>query len=114
MTIKANKSGELDIDRKNDYYRCKWDEIGVKAFNQTVFQPYSALVFKDLVNGHRMFQPYSGGPYDKDKYDLVKDQWDHEHCSICNFKIMKDCSYWFNTGRVHLLCDACYDFYIKA
>lgn len=114
MTNKAKRSGESNINRDQEYYRRTWDEILDKTFTQTIFHSYPALVSKELVNGHRMWQPYCGAEYDKSKYDLVEGMWDHEHCSICNFKILDDHTYWFNAGRVRLLCDECRDYYVRS
>lgn len=111
MTNKLNRSGELDQDRNHESYKRTWDEIIDKKFTQTIFHSYPALVCKELVNGQRMWKPYNGEPYDQDKYELVKDMWDHEHCSICGFKILDNHTYWFNERRVRLLCDECHDYY---
>jgi hypothetical protein len=108
---KENRSGDPTIDRKNDYYIQTWEETLDKTFTQMVFLPFPALVNKALVNGYRNWKPYYDGEYDKDKFDLVKDMWDHEHCSICNFKITEGNTYWSNKDRIRLLCDGCYDFF---
>ena len=105
----GNRSGDPAIDRNAAYYRRTWKETIDKTFRQTVFHPCPALVQKELVNGHRMWQPYEDGDYDKAKYDVVEDMWDHEHCSICNFRIIAGHTYWLNERRVRLLCDECYD-----
>jgi hypothetical protein len=110
---KASRSGDRAIDRNDAYYRRTWEDILDKTLCQTVFQPSPALVQKELVNGHRMWQPYEGGDYDKEKFDLVEDMWDHEHCSICNFRIVAGNTYWFNQGRVRLLCDECHDHFAR-
>ena len=114
MTNKANRTGESYIDRSDKYYKRTWDEIVDKTFSQSIFHSYPALVCKELVNGHRMWKPYDGKEYDKDKYDLVKDIWDHEHCSICNFKILDGHTYWFNKKRIRILCDECHDYFKKS
>ena len=38
---------------------------------------------------------------------------DHEHCSICNVRITTGNTFWFNAGRVRLLCDECHDHFDK-
>ena len=111
---KENRSGNPTVDRKNEYYRRVWEETIDKTFSRAVFIPYPALVRRELVNGHRNWEPYYGGEYNKEKYDLVKDMWDHEHCSICNFKITTGKTYWFNKNHIRLLCDECYDYYKKS
>jgi hypothetical protein len=110
---KENRSGDPAIDRKNNYYTKVWEETIDKTFAQLVFFPFPALMNKELVNGNRNWKPYYGGEYDKEKFDLVKDMWDHEHCSICNFKITEGNTYWSNTNRIRLLCDECHDYYSK-
>jgi hypothetical protein len=111
---KGNRSGNPGIDRNDAYYRRTWEETIDKAFSQTIFHSYPALVQRELVNGHRMWQPYEGGEYDGEKFDLVKDMWDHEHCSICNFRIVTGNTYWFNDSRVRLLCDECHDHFDRS
>ena len=108
------RSGDPTIDRSDDYYQQTWVETIDKSFSQTVFIPYPALLCKEPVNGYRSWKPYNGSEYNKYKYELVKDMWDHEHCSICNFKITEGNTYWFNEGRVRLLCDECYEYYKKS
>jgi len=105
------RSGEADIDRNHEYYRSMYEEIPDKQFLQKIFRPIPALVSRKLINGHRMWKPYRGGEYDTDAYELVQDMWDHEHCSICNFKIFTDHTYWLNNNGVRLLCDECHDYF---
>jgi hypothetical protein len=69
----------------------------------------SALVAKEQVNGYRMSKDYHGEPYDETKFDLVEGMWDHEHCSVCWFRITDGYTYWENTKRIKLLCDACHE-----
>ncbi len=102
------------INRNDEYYKQTWEEIIDKDFAKTVFIPYPALVCKKPVNGHRNFLPYYGGQFDQEKYDLIDDMWDHEHCSVCNYKIKEGDTYWFNKGRIRLLCDECYIYYKKS
>jgi len=111
---KNKRSGGSYVDRSNDYYKRTWEETIDKTFMQAIFVPYPALVNKELVNGHSHWQPYYGGGYDKDKFDLIEGMWDHEHYSICNFKITDGNTYWFNKNRVRLLCDECHDYYRKS
>lgn len=107
------RSGDPTISRDNDYSRSRFTEIVDKAFTRDIFKPYPALVSKEPVNGNRMWSPHYGGDYDKEKFDIVDNMWDHEHCSICDFKIKDGHSYWSNAKRVRLLCGACYDYFIK-
>jgi hypothetical protein len=105
------RSGEADIDRNQEYYRSLYEEILDKQFLQNIFRPIPALVSKKRINGPRMWKPYQGGEYDPDAYELVQNMWDHEHCSICNFTILTDHTYWLNDNGVRLLCDECHDYF---
>lgn len=108
------RSGDSSIDRNHDYYRIRYDEILDKVFVKKLFNPFPALVSRFPVNGHRMWKPYYGGDYDKNEYDLIDGMWDHEHCSICDFKIIDGHTYWTNANLVRLLCDECYKYFTKA
>lgn len=107
------RSGDPTINRGSDYSQSRFNEIVDKTFTHETFHAYPALVSKAPVNGHRMWSPYYGGDYDKEKFDLVEGMWDHEHCSICDFKIKDGHSYWSNLKRIRLLCDECYDYFKK-
>src|SRR5262249_35425295 len=37
--------------------------------------------------GHRVLILYEGGPYNKQRFSLVKGGWDHEHCTRCGATI---------------------------
>jgi hypothetical protein len=103
------KSGDFSISRADDYYRKAFSEIRDRHFEQRTFTSRPALVAKEPVNGHRSWKDYHGEPYDASKFDLVEGMWDHEHCCICWFKIKDGHTYWENTKRINLLCDACYE-----
>jgi hypothetical protein len=109
----GNRSGDPAIDRDDACYRRIWDETADKTFRQTAFCPSAALVSRELVNGHRMWRPYDGSEYDDKEYELVEGMWDHEHCSICRFRIVAGNTYWFNQRRMRLLCDECHDHFDK-
>ena len=107
------KSGDFSISRDDDYYRKAFAEIPRRQFKQVIFAPRPALVAKEPVNGHRMWQDYHGEPYDASRFDLAQGMWDHEHCSVCWFSIQDGHTYWENEGRIQLLCDACYEAFSK-
>ena len=107
------RSGEPDINRNDNYYRSGFNEITDKYFVQETFRNYPALVAKEGVNGARKWTPYYGGDYDKDKFDVVNDMWDHEHCSLCFFTIKDGYTYWSNKRQVNMLCDECYDAFLR-
>ena len=102
------------MKRDHDYYRKTFDEITDKRFYDCVFHSYAALVSKEPINGQRMWKPYYGGHFDGEIYELIEDMWDHEHCSICSYKIEDGQSYWVNEKRVRILCDECYEYYKSA
>jgi len=103
------KSGDFSISRDDEYHGKSFSEIKDKAFEQRIFSTHAALVSRDLVNGHRMWKEYDGGPFDESKFELAAGMWDHEHCSVCFFAIKDGFTYWRNAGEVELLCDACYE-----
>jgi hypothetical protein len=107
------KSGDFSVSRDDEYHRKQFAEIGDPAFVQRTFFSHAALVAKQPVNGHRMWKDYHGEPYDKSEFDLVEGMWDHDHCSICFFTIKDGFTYWENTNRVRILCDACYEAFVK-
>jgi hypothetical protein len=107
------KSGDYSISRDGEYHRKHLAEITDRAFVQRTFSSHAALVAKQPVNGHRMWTDYRGQPYDKSEFDLVDGMWDHEHCSICWFTIKDGFTYWENTNRITLLCDACCEAFTK-
>ena len=108
------KSGDFSISRDAPYYRKAFAEIPDRRFEQRSFIPRAALVAKEPVDGWQMRKDYHGEPYDAASFDLVEGMWDHEHCSVCWFRIENGNTYWENNGRVKLLCDACYEVFSKA
>ena len=107
------KSGDPSIARDTEYYRKAFSEILDRNFVQRTFSSHAALVAREPVNGHRMWQDYHGEPYDASKFELVEGKWDHEHCSICWFTINDGHTYWENGNRIKLLCDACYEAFVE-
>ena len=103
------KSGDHSIPRDTDSYRKQFAEIRDRNFVQRTVASHPALVAKEPVNGHRMWQDYHGEPYDAAKFDLVEGMWNHDHCSICWFTIKDGYTYWENEKRIKLLCDSCYE-----
>jgi len=95
------------------YYREAFAEIHDRQFEQRSFSSRPALVVKEPLNGYRTWQDYRGEPFDKSKFDLVEGMWDHEHCSVCLFTIKDGYTFWENDRRIKLLCDACYEAFMK-
>lgn len=109
----ARRSGDPSLDREEGYLREQANAITGWQFSRVVFHPYAALVSKELVEGQHMWRPYAGGECDEDMFELVDGMWDHEHCSVCSFKITDDHAYWENASRIVLLCDECHEFYAR-
>lgn len=107
------RSGDFSVSRDDDYYRKEFAEIADRAFVQRSFASRAALVAKKPVNGCRVWADYHGQAYDESEYELVEGMWDHDHCSICWFRITDGFTYWENSGRIKLLCDACYEAFAK-
>ena len=108
------KSGDYSISRDDECFLKAFAEILNRHFEQRTFSARPALVAKEPVNGHRLWQDYHGEPYDKSKFNLVENMWDHEHCSICSFTIKAGHTYWEDDRRITLLCDACHQAFTKA
>ena len=106
------KSGDFSQSREDDYYRKAFGERD-RHFVQRTFASGPALVSKEDIDGHRMWTIYDGKPFDASKFELVEGMWDHEHCSICWFRIEDGHTYWENDRRSTLFCDACYEAYSK-
>jgi hypothetical protein len=107
------KSGDFSVSRDDAYHRERFAEITDPNFVCRTFATRAALVGRTLVSGHRVTKDYHGGPFDHAAFDLVEGRWDHEHCSICWFTIRDGHSYWENGKRITLLCDACYEAFMK-
>ena len=103
------RSGDYSISYDDEFYRNEFARIMDRHFEQRSFSIRSALVSKQPVNGNRIIKDYHGGDYDKSIFDLVENMWDHEHCSVCYFKIKDGYTYWENKDGIILLCDACYE-----
>jgi hypothetical protein len=107
------KSGDFSDPRDTDYYRKEFADITDRAFVQRTFASHAALVARKPVNGHRMCTDYHGQRYDESEFELVESMWDHEHCRACWFTIKDGFTYWENADRIKLLCDACYEAFMK-
>jgi hypothetical protein len=103
------KSGDYSIPRDDEYHQNLFSQITDRAFTQRTFSLRPSLVAKEPVNGLRLWKDYDGEDYDPSKFTLVEGMWDHEHCFVCWFTIKEGFTYWENTKRVKLLCDACYE-----
>lgn len=102
-------SGDFANPVDDKTWQANLAELQGRTYTQVTFSKRPALLSKKPVNGHRMWKDYHGGPYDEDAFDLVQDMWDHEHCSVCYFKILDGHTYWESEKRIKLLCDACHE-----
>jgi hypothetical protein len=89
--------------------RLEFDSIDDTNFKQFAFNPRPALVNKEGGDCY----PYGGEEYDKARFDVKDEMWEHEHCDICGFSIDANYTYWANNGRVNILCDECYDHFVQ-
>jgi hypothetical protein len=102
------RSGDSTFDRSDPAILGAFSGIKDTRFVQLEFRPKAALLRKTLVNGLRNWTEYKGQPYDEAEFTMVEGYWDHEHCSVCWFKIEDGHSYWSNHRGVKLLCDECH------
>ena len=107
------KSGDFTISRDDSSYQNEFAAIGDRTFRQRTFHNSPALVTRDTANGIRQWIEYKGSSYDPATSHVVEGMWDHEHCSICFFSILDGMTYWENSNRIKLLCDACHEALIK-
>jgi hypothetical protein len=94
------------------------------TFARRVFAPRSSLWAKrplgygdlpaDSRDGNEVWyasKAYGGETVDTEEYEMRMDDWDHEHCDVCGFKVVDGTAYWPNidpdAGQVDL-CEACY------
>lgn len=103
------QSGDFTISREDDYHQREFAEIEDRAFVQRTFLSTAALVRND----GKLWREYTGQPFDSSEFRIVEGMWDHEHCSVCFFTIKDGYSYWENTDRIKLLCDACHEAILK-
>jgi len=108
------KSGDYSVSRTGEEMAGAFAAIRDRHFEQRTFSARPALVARQLINGHRQSKDYHGGPYDASLYDMVPGMWDHDHCSVCFFRIEEGFTYWENHRRIILLCNACYEVFTKS
>jgi hypothetical protein len=61
-------------------------------------QPYTAedMLLAREPNEAGLFEslPFHGGPFDQERFRLVRGGWDHDHCFICSTSIMPGDEWW--------------------
>jgi hypothetical protein len=59
--------------------------------------------------GHHVLILYEGGPFNAERFSLVKGAWDHEHCGRCQGTIEPMTLCWVTeSGEYVLLDEKCY------
>jgi hypothetical protein len=106
------RSGDKELDRSEEWLRLNYEDLSDDKFAKGIFKTINALELIERPNNNKICTAYHGGRYDKGKYKLVKEMWDHEHCSICYYTILPGYSYWVSANKKEFLCDECHDFYI--
>jgi len=103
------RSGDEHDGWEGEYYQRQLRQISDYNFVQKVFAPGPALVELHPSGKWRESRPFEGEKYDESKYKVVENQWDHEHCYVCDWRIDDDYSYWQNASRI-ILCDVCHEY----
>lgn len=101
------------LDRVN---LAEWESFRRFRFVQKTFHPYACLLSKEPLNeeGARLWEPYRGQPYDPDRFELMDDAWDHEHCDVCYAHVDDGMVYWSNDGPEYVdLCTTCYPLVVR-
>jgi hypothetical protein len=87
----------------------EWETFRRCRFVPKIFRPYPCLASPPDDEGQAAYAPYRGQPFDPDAQQLVEGGWDHEHCDVCNARIVEGDRYWTNEGPEHVdLCATCY------
>ena len=109
------KSGHGNYDGiwGNPYYDNEAVPLQILTFTNRVFSKVPALVAINGANGHTKEIEYKGQPFDPNMWRLVANRWDHQHCCVCQFSISEGMSYWSTEDDRRILCDACYEHYMK-
>ena len=87
------KSGDYSFSHENEYHRKEFSRISNRIFTQKTFSSQHALFAREAP---RFWREFRGEQYDPAKFELVRRGWDHEHCTICCFKIEDGFTYWEN------------------
>jgi len=102
-------------ERLAEYQRRRLAECRGRAFVRKTFASYPSLRSLgpeawDEQEAYHISVPYTGQEYDPEKFEVVADGWDHEHCHACNAHIDPGDEYWQSAEEDPLdLCLACYE-----
>jgi hypothetical protein len=104
-----NRTGQRIDNYSSEYYQSVLRYIVDFDFVHRVYDLAPAL-YTQTESGKK-WERYQGQQYVRDDTQwIVPDGWDHEHCSVCGWRIGPGDSYWENAGGIILLCDECHEF----
>ena len=94
----------------------KWNAVTLRtrSFRLQQWESQPALVSKDS----RTLAVYEdGADFDRSRWDLVPDAWDHEHCNICMAHICNEEDHGFQKayfdGEGTWVCPPCYQEHVE-
>ena len=96
----------------DEYYQVVLRDLHTTDFVQGTFTAKPGLVARSQ-GGYTVSSEYHGQPFDADKQEVVPGHWDHEHCTVCRFRIEPGHTYWESRDTVWLLCDVCHDYVMR-
>ena len=97
----------------DEYYQVSLRDLHTTDFVQGTFTTKPGLVARSPQDGYTESSEYVGQPFDSGKHEVVPDHWDHEHCTVCRFRIEPGHTYWESRDTVWLLCDVCHDYVMR-
>ena len=105
------KSGDFDFDEDWTALDADFVEIRDLQFEHKTFRSKPSLRRRVAHEGWIQETEYNGQPYNAAEFELIPNQWDHQHCTLC-FAIINDgLTYWTNKNEVTILCDRCFEHY---
>jgi hypothetical protein len=96
-------------DWNSEYYRTGIEQLTDRNFSHFTFAPRPALRARMPMNGYRVEREYTGGDFSSEEWELIDGRWDHQHCTVCYFRIEPDHTYWSN-GQGLIICDTCHEY----
>jgi hypothetical protein len=97
-------------ERLAECRRQRLDECRGRQYVNKTFASYPSLrSIEPDEEGWYVSAPYMGQDYDPEKFWVCEDDWDHEHCHVCDASIGPGDAYWQSFEDCPLeLCLACY------
>lgn len=105
------KSGDFNVDGDWTLLDADFVEIRDLQFEHKTFRSKPSLRRRESRDGWIQETEYNGQPYDEAEFELIANQWDHQHCSLCFATIKDGLTYWANKDEVTILCDRCFSHY---